>query len=715
MPIITVPEFVQLLPLREAEPVPPWTWQPDGNELYVGDLMEASDVEQKVFMPVHVQMQTFRSGAPKLERKFLRPYQEECADAVFSAWQSGRTAPIIVMGTGAGKTIVAGEIVRRLREANPGANHRVWFLAPREELLDQAYKAFKLVAPEATCGIVQGSRNDVGKYVTIGSVDTLAGEARFRDAISGRNRMVHSMVARPPDVVIVDECHHATSPTSQRLLGWIRAANPNCLLLGMTATPGRTDGTGLDSVFNFVAYERNIFQLLADGYLVPPTGFRIDLKISLDVVPTEDGDFKKAPLSKVMNQLAVNEEVVEGYIKHGDHRKMLAFCVDVVHAKDLAEQFRVRGIAAQHVDGKMNKGTRVAALQGFAEGKIRILTSCNVLTEGYDDPSAQGVILARPTSSQLVYIQMVGRALRLHPSKRDALVIDCVGNSSKYKLAQLASLAGLEAMGGGMKPGERQEQPELEEALLGNSITTRIDFRILRERASRWSWRETRFGWTVSIPRVGYFLLAWASNDRQIVDVKFHDMRKDKRGTLPKVLTAGVDFDMAYGLVEQEIKRIFAAGAARDRANGKSGNATDETRDIIDDSMAEELFSPEVLMRKDAEWRERPTGAKLRSMLEDIGVKAEAIPEKAGEASDLFEIMTIERNAKMREPATQKQKGLIMRQRLASTEDIEKMTKKEAQGLIVAFIKKQEAKKAANERFASEEDPELLLDEAPRD
>jgi superfamily II DNA or RNA helicase len=607
-----------------------------------------------------------------------------------------------------GKTVVAAEIVRRLRAANPGFAYRIWFLAHRKELLNQTYKTMKFIAPETTCGIVQGSRDDVGKFVTIASIDTLDSRARFDRAATGRNPNLHSLVARPPSLVIIDESHRATSATYGRVLSWIRELNPNCLFLGMSATPGRTDGTALDRVFDCVAYERNAFQLIEDGFLVPPVGFRVDLNIDLDLIPTDTGEFKKAPLSKVMNQPAIRQAVVEGYQRYGDARKMLAFCVDVAHAKDLADQFRQNGIQARHVDGTMKEGDRDATLQAFAEGRTRILTSCDVLTEGYDDPSAQGVIFARPTNSQLVYIQGLGRSLRLHPSKKDALVIDCVGNSQKHKIVQLASLAGLQEISGIKgNPRPAAEQPEIGDAEVGGLNAHRIDFRIIRQRQSKWSWRETRFGWTVSIPRVGYFLLAWASADRRTADVKFHDMRDGKRDAPPLILSTALDFEMAYGLVEQEIERLFSARTSRARIKDKETDATGAARDILDEGVSGELFSPEELMRNDADWRNKPTSERQRAALVDIGVKVESVPGTAGEASDLFSVMTIERNAKMREPATLKQRQFVVRAKLATHAEAEAMTKKQAAGLIVRFLAEKKSAKEADERFNAEDEAEL--------
>lgn len=610
-----------------------------------------------------------------------------------------------------GKTVVAAEVVRRFRAEHPGFGHRVWFLAHRKKLLDQSYRTIKMIDPEATCGIVQGSRRDVGKNVTIASVDTLANRGRFDHALTGSNDQLRGLRASPPALVILDECHHATSPKWQRVISWIKEASPNCVFLGLTATPGRTDGTSLDSVFDCVAYQRNIFQLLEDGYLVPPVGFKVNLHVDLRVIPTENGDFKKAPLSKVMNQPDVRKAVVDGYLRLGNDRKMLAFCVDVAHAKDLAETFRSHGVQARHVDGSMKEPDVEATLQAFSEGKTRILTSCDILTEGYDDPSAQGVIFARPTQSQLVYVQAIGRALRLHPSKQDALILDCVGSSDEYKLAQLATLAGLNSIEKGKgKLGGAPEDVEITQAHVGGIDATRIDFNIVRARASKWSWRETRFGWMVQIPRVGYFLLAWSKNDRSVVDIKFHDMRDGRRDSPPSIIATQMDFDMAYGLVEAEIDRLFSARTSRARINeDESSDPMEAMRDAVAQGISGELFSPEELMKKDAGWRDKPTTERQRRALLDVGVKPESVPATAGEATDLYSVLLVERNAKMREPATEKQKKLIVSRKLATHDEAERMTKKQAAGIIVAFLKQKEADRRDRQ---AEEEASARFDEA---
>lgn len=294
-----------------------------------------------------------------------------------------------------GKTILAAEIMRRSVE--PHLWKRALFIAHRKELLDQTVAKAKLVAPRCTVGLVQAETNELERRITVASVQTLA-------ARKGE-RLAQVMGHQPPRLVVVDEAHHATSPTWVRVLDQIRAANPDVLFLGLTATPGRADGTGLDKVFDCVAYEKNLFDLVRDGYLVPPRGIRVNLDISLDSVDSKNGDFVESQLAQVINQPSVRRATVRAWQEHGHDRKMIVFCCNVQHARDLAQEFSDAGYPAAAIDGGMKQKDRNVVYERFRSGHLKLLCSVEVLTEGWDEPSAEGVIFARPTASQSLYSQ----------------------------------------------------------------------------------------------------------------------------------------------------------------------------------------------------------------------------------------------------------------------------------------------------------------------
>jgi superfamily II DNA or RNA helicase len=326
----------------------------------------------------------------------LRPYQRDAVESVQRSWHSGHRAPLVVIATGGGKTVIASALARAFKEAR-GA--RTLFLAHRKELLVQTQEKIRMAGGDLTTGLVQASRNEVGPHidVTIASVQTLGGkDGRRLDQVLNAGRF---------DLLILDEAHHAVSPQWLRVIQSVRATNPDVRVMGMTATPGRSDGVALDLVFDTVCYERNSFDLIRDGYLVPPKGFRVNIDLDLDRVRTEGGDYSSSQLSKLLNQPRVHEAIVHSWMQFGHNRKTIVFAVDVEHAVALASFFNDAGYAAEVVHGKTKAKDRTAIYSRFSEGATKLLVSCEVLTEGFDEPSIECVLFARPTQSQGLYIQ----------------------------------------------------------------------------------------------------------------------------------------------------------------------------------------------------------------------------------------------------------------------------------------------------------------------
>jgi superfamily II DNA or RNA helicase len=324
----------------------------------------------------------------------LRDYQLEAIEAVTVAWRDGAQAPLIVLPTASGKTIISAEIMAR---AYVGSGGKSLFIAHREELLMQTMDKVRLVSPTTRVGLVQQMVDEMGREITVASIQTIGHASQKR---------LKALIEKGPyQVVVIDEAHHAVGAQYTKVIAALRAANPAMLLMGMTATPGRADGIALDRVFDVVAYEKNTFEMIRDGWLVPPHGFQVQIDIDLDKVDVGDGDYVVTQLSKMMNTPPVNRAVVEAWRAHGHDRKCIVFAVDIAHAHALAQEFNDAGHPAAAIDGKMKKKDRHEVLNRFREGSIKLLVNCNVLTEGYDDPSAEGIVFARPTQSQALYIQ----------------------------------------------------------------------------------------------------------------------------------------------------------------------------------------------------------------------------------------------------------------------------------------------------------------------
>jgi superfamily II DNA or RNA helicase len=362
----------------------------------------------------------------------LRDYQSQCLAAIFNRYKAGARRQLICLPTGTGKTVIFAQFPSFFR-----MKRRMLVLAHRAELLHQARDKLLAANPDLKVEIEQaGQSASETSDVVVASVPTLGRRGSRR------------LTRLDPDqfsIVVIDEAHHATAETYRRIVGHLGLlrSDTNKLLVGFTATPKRSDGIGLDAVFDEISFSRTIPEMMHAGYLAPVAGYRIETDIDLSRVKTSMGDFVVSQLSDAVNIESRNALVVKAFRELVPDRRTLVFCVDVAHALDLAAAFRHYGIMAAPVTGEMPADERGETLAGFSTGGLQVLTNCMVLTEGYDEPAVDGIILARPTKSALLYTQMIGRGTRLHPGKVDVTVVDVVDNSSKHRLVTLPSLFGL--------------------------------------------------------------------------------------------------------------------------------------------------------------------------------------------------------------------------------------------------------------------------------
>lgn len=354
----------------------------------------------------------------------LRPYQEEAIDAFFAALPKQRRQ-LITLPTGAGKTVVFGTLAKRYYDT-VSSDKPILVMAHRTELLEQAEAKLRMVWPDVLTGRVQAERNEQLAQVILASTQTL---------VAGRS-------IREPGLIIYDECHHSRAEGALRVLEQLGVFQENGPpLLGVTATPSRSDKTELGDIFEHLTYERTILQMIMDGYLSDVRGKKVVIpNLELKQIRMSAGDYNAQDLSVAMNHDMALNAVVEAVVQHAKDRKSIIFAVDVKHAKALANRFQLAGYKAGEIDGTMKVEERTRILQDFAQNKLRILVNVNVLTEGFDQPDVDCVVIARPTKSQSLYTQMVGRALRLSPGKEEALVLDLTGASDDKNLQTFARL-----------------------------------------------------------------------------------------------------------------------------------------------------------------------------------------------------------------------------------------------------------------------------------
>lgn len=370
----------------------------------------------------------------------LRPYQREAIEAVIGARRRGVRRMVIALPTGAGKTVIFSELIRLARRG-------VLVLAHRDELLTQAKArveaALRRAGDTRRVEIERGSeRASSVARVVIASLRSLH-EQRIGRVLAGRD--IH--------LVIYDECHHAVAEANRAVLeriGVFAEGWPGTLV-GFTATTRRADGRGLDEVFEEIVCERTLEQMIEAGYLRPLAGLRIETKVDISAVPLAGEDFELDALEDAVDIETRNQLVARSIMELCRDRRTIAFCVGVRHASHLAAALNRVGVRAAIIHGEMPKPDRERTLARFREGHFRVITNVGVLTEGFDDPGVSAVAMVRPLRSEALYLQCVGRGMRLHPSARDCLVLDFV-DLSGLDIVTTATLL----------PGKARAAPERE-------------------------------------------------------------------------------------------------------------------------------------------------------------------------------------------------------------------------------------------------------------
>ena len=347
----------------------------------------------------------------------LRPYQQAAKEAIFEQWgQVDKT--LLVLPTGCGKTIVFAKVV----EDCVRAGQRVLILAHRGELLEQA--ADKIAKSTGLgCSLEKAESTCLGEWfrVTVGSVQTLMREKRL--AQFPENYF---------DAIIIDEAHHCISDSYQKVLQHF----PKSKVLGVTATPDRGDMRNLGSYFESLAYEYTLPKAIKEGYLSPIKALTIPLKLNLSGVGVQAGDFKAADIGTALDPYLY--QIADEMAKYCMDRKTVVFLPLVKTSQKFRDILREKGFAAAEVNG--GSVDRSELLKDFDEGKYNVLCNSMLLTEGWDCPSVDCVVVLRPTKVRSLYSQMVGRGTRLYPDKDHLLLLDFLWHTERHELCHPASL-----------------------------------------------------------------------------------------------------------------------------------------------------------------------------------------------------------------------------------------------------------------------------------
>lgn len=423
----------------------------------------------------------------------LRPYQNTAIMSVEKTIMDGERRPAVILPTGAGKTVIFAYLAARHVERN---GTPVLILVHREELVLQTIEKLRMIAPELKAGVVKAERNETDADVIVGSVQTLCNVRRLSQLpVIGLG--------------VVDECHHASAASYQTIMTWL-----NSPFVGFTATMIRGDGNDLGQTWTLPAvFSMDILDMIPE-FLVDVVGHQVTVDgLTLGQVAMRGRDFAPMSLGDALRTAEASTFITDAYRKHAADMPGIVFAPDVETVMEIAQAFNRAGFSAAPVWGSMDKTLRRNVLREYEAGRIQVLISCMVLTEGFDSPRAQCAVIARPTTNPGLYAQMVGRVLRPYPGKTRAMVLDVVGVSSEFSLAGLEDLTGRRLSD--VEPGEslleavQRERTARNPKLADYVVNTReVDL----FHRSKIGWLETHAGaWFLDVPRGLIFL--WPDRD----------------------------------------------------------------------------------------------------------------------------------------------------------------------------------------------------------
>ncbi|MEU5442744.1 DEAD/DEAH box helicase [Streptomyces griseofuscus] len=527
-----------------------------------------------------------------------RPYQRDAITALRDGWSKGTNRLAVVLPTGAGKTVVFSHLAHQMLDSLGG--RRALVIAHREELIEQAAAKLLAVDPMLRVGIVKARRDDhQDADVIVASVQTLA-VPRRREAI------------RDVGLIIVDECHHAAARTYMEVLDHFGAWR-GVPTAGFTATLTRTDG-GLAEVWQDVVFRLDILDMISDGYLCDVRGKKVTVDtLDLNKVRTRGGDLVDGQLGTALEDSGALPAIAQAYTEHAADRPGVVFTPTVATAQAAAAELERVGITAAAVWGDMGRDERRTTLARYTAGDVQVLTNCMVLTEGFDAPHTSCAVIARPTKSPGLYVQMVGRALRPAPGKRDALLLDVLGASTRHKLASMVDLTSREISEHATSKSLREAAEDAAAAAERRQLAARVEVEeisLFGQSAIRWL-RTAEGTWFIRITSAMVLFLVRDPGTR------LYRMRRwtEANGVEPPRDDAARPLPDALAWLEQQARVLapgaFVAKAARWRAAKPSpkqlglcrrlgltvprGSSAGDVADLIDQDRVGQVLGPLIL------------------------------------------------------------------------------------------------------------------------
>lgn len=340
----------------------------------------------------------------------LRDYQQEAIDNLKKMREDGKTIALLYHATGVGKTITAATDAKAV-------GGRTLFLVNALKLASQAKETFAKVWPEATLGEYTGSQKDITQTVIFATVQSISKD-------------LEKFSPTDFDYLIVDECHHAAANTYQKIFTYFHPK----FILGLTATPERSDGEDMLELFQNVAHKMDLKTAVERGVLVPIRCIRVKTNIDLTDVRINGIKYNSQDLESKLFIPERNQLIVDTYLKYVNGKKTVIFCASVDHAAEIAKLLRDNGVKAEAVSGRDRVEVREKILKDYETGSTNVLCACDLLNEGWDSPHTTVLFMARPTMSKTIYLQQLGRGTRRCPGKEDLLVVDFVDNANMFNM-----------------------------------------------------------------------------------------------------------------------------------------------------------------------------------------------------------------------------------------------------------------------------------------
>ena len=370
----------------------------------------------------------------------LRPYQSESLDRLRDGIKQGCKAQILMAPVGSGKTTVASAI----KQGANAKGKKAFFIVDSLELVDQA--AARFLEDGMQVGVIQGQHHmtDYAAPIQVATIQTL------------KRRWPEMPESLKPDLIIIDEAHVLHS-AHEELITW--AAERRVPVIGLSATPFRK---GLGKVFDRMVVSVTTADLIEQGYLCPARCYAPSVPDLKGVKTAADGDWQADALAEVMGDHDLMGDVVDQWLKLGEGRQTIVFAANVAHSRALCDRFRLVGINAAHIDGyETDKQARADIIRRYRAGDIQVITNCQCLTKGFDAPETSCIVLARPTKSLMMHIQMIGRGLRQAEGKTDGcVVIDHAGNCVRNGLPDAALPQELDDGSNKRNPDRPQQDPK---------------------------------------------------------------------------------------------------------------------------------------------------------------------------------------------------------------------------------------------------------------